>query len=56
MALIKGPQRQQTGIRSDLTTRKISSNDAMSVEGKGQLWYTTRCQLWVLRKRMLGSA
>jgi hypothetical protein len=33
MALIKSPQRQQTGITGDLTTRKISSND--SVENAG---------------------
>ena len=45
MPLIKGPQRQQTGITGDLTTRKISSNGSVSVEGKGQLWYTTRCHV-----------
>jgi hypothetical protein len=54
ITLIKGSQRQQTGITGDLTTRKISSNDSVSVEGKRQLWYITRCHLWVLRKRMLG--
>jgi hypothetical protein len=54
MPLIKSPQRQQAGITGDLTARKISSNGSMSVEGKQQLWYT-RCHLWVLRKRVLGS-
>jgi hypothetical protein len=54
MPLIKSPQRQQAGITGDLTARKISSNGSVSVEGKRQLWYT-RCHLWVLRKRMLGS-
>src|SRR5260370_21704619 len=34
MTLIKGSQRQQTGITGDLTTRKISSNDPVSVEEK----------------------
>jgi hypothetical protein len=42
------------GITGDLTARKISSNGSVSVEGKRQLWHT-RCHLWVLRKRMLGS-
>src|ERR1700722_11953190 len=46
ITLIKGPQRKQTGVRTDLSTRKISSNGLVSVEGKGQLWYTTRCHLW----------
>src|SRR6516225_7881828 len=41
--LVKGAQRQQTSIRTDLPTRKISSNGPVSVEGKGELWYTTRC-------------
>jgi hypothetical protein len=50
----KNSQRQQAGITGDLTARKISSNGSVSVEGKRQLWYT-RCHLWVLRKRMLGS-
>jgi hypothetical protein len=55
MPLIKSPQRQQAGIAGDLATGKISANGSVSVEGKQQLWYT-RCPLWVLRKRMLGSA
>jgi hypothetical protein len=54
--LIKGPQRQKTGIRTDLSTRKIGTNEAVSVEGKGELWYITRCHFEVLRKRMPGSA
>jgi hypothetical protein len=45
MPLIKGPQRQQAGISGDLTARKISSNDLVSVEGKGKLWYITRCHV-----------
>jgi hypothetical protein len=56
VTLIKGPQRQQPSIASDLTARKISSYGSVAVEGKRQLSYITRCQLWVLRKRMLGSA
>jgi hypothetical protein len=56
MPLIKGSQRQQAGITGDLTARKISSNGLVSVEGKRQLWYITRCHVSVLRKRMLGSA
>ena len=45
MPLIKGPQRQQAGITGDLATRKISSNGSVSVEGKGKLWYITRCHV-----------
>jgi hypothetical protein len=56
MTLIEGPQGQQAGVTGDLSTRKIGSNGSMSVEGKGELWYITRCHLWVLRKRMPGSA
>jgi len=41
----EGAQRQQAGITGDLSTRKIGSNGSMSVEGKGELWYTTRCHL-----------
>jgi hypothetical protein len=43
MTLIEGPQGQQAGVTGDLSTRKIGSNGSMSVEGKGKLWYTTRC-------------
>jgi len=56
MTLIEGPQGQQAGVTGDLSTRKIGSNGSMSVEGKGELWYITRYNLWVLRKRMPGSA
>jgi hypothetical protein len=35
IALIKGPQWQKTGVRTDLSTGKISSNGLVSVEGKG---------------------
>jgi len=56
MAFIEGPQRQQAGVTGDLSTRKIGSNVSMLVEGKGELWYTTRCHFGVLQKRMLGSA
>jgi hypothetical protein len=45
MPLIKGAQRQQSGITGDLTARKISSNGSVSVEGKGKLWYITRCHV-----------
>jgi hypothetical protein len=37
MPLIKGPQRQKTGVRTDLAPRKISSNGSVSVVGKQQL-------------------
>jgi hypothetical protein len=37
MTLIEGPQRQQAGITGDLSTRKISSNGSMLVEGKREL-------------------
>jgi hypothetical protein len=43
--LIEGPQRQQSGIAGDLTARKISTNGSVSVEGKGKLWYITRCHV-----------
>ena len=46
ITLIKGPQRKETGVRTDLSTRKINSNWLVLVEGKGQLWCTTRCHLW----------
>jgi hypothetical protein len=45
MPLIKSPQRQQAGITGDLTARKISTNSSVSVEGKGKLWYITRCHV-----------
>jgi hypothetical protein len=56
IALVESSQGQQAGITGDLATRKISSNGSVPVEGKGQLWYTTRCHFEVLRKRMLGCA
>jgi hypothetical protein len=56
ITLIKGPQRKQTGVRTDLSTREISSNGLVSVEGKGQLWYTTRCHLWDAPKGNAGFA
>ena len=40
MALVKGPQRQKSGIAGDLAAGKISVNGSMSVEGENQLWYT----------------
>jgi hypothetical protein len=55
-ALIKGTQWQKTGVRTDLPTGKISSNGLVSVEGKGQLWYTTRCHLWDAPKENAGFA
>jgi hypothetical protein len=56
VTLIKGPQRKETGVRTDLSTGKISSNRSVSVEGKGQLWYTTRCHLWDAPKENAGFA
>ena len=38
MALIEGPQRQQTGITGDLPTGKIGVEGLMTVEGQPQLW------------------
>jgi hypothetical protein len=52
----RAPQRTQTGVRTDLSTGKISSNKSVSVEGKGQLWYTTRCHLWDAPKENAGFA
>ena len=56
MPLIKSPQRQQAGISSDLATRKISANGSVSVEGKGKLWYITRCHFWGAPKENAGFA
>jgi hypothetical protein len=56
MPLIKGPQRQQAGISGDLTARKISANGSVSVEGKGKLWYITRCHFWDAPKGNAGFA
>jgi hypothetical protein len=56
IALIKGPQGQKAGVRTDLSTGKISSNGLVSVEGKGQLWDTTRCHLWDAPKENAGFA
>ena len=38
MAFVKGAQRQQTGVASDLPAGKIGANGLMTVEGEGQLW------------------
>ena len=38
MALIEGPQGQQTGIAGDLATGEIGANGVMTVEGEAQLW------------------
>ena len=38
MALIKGSQRQQTGVAGNLATGKIGANRLMTVEGEVQLW------------------
>jgi hypothetical protein len=56
MPLIKGPQRQQAGITGDLATRKVSSNGSVSVEGKGKLWYITRCNVLGAPKENAGFA
>jgi hypothetical protein len=56
MLLIKGPQRQQAGISGDLTARKISANGSVSVEGKGKLWYITRCHVLGAPKENAGFA
>jgi len=56
MLLIKGPQGQQSGIAGDLTTRKISPNGSVSVEGKRKLWYITRCRVLGAPKENAGFA
>ena len=38
MALIEGPQRQQTRVTGNLATGKIGTDGLMRVEGEGQLW------------------
>jgi predicted acyltransferase (DUF342 family) len=54
VALIKGPQGQQASVTGDLTARKIDSKGAVSIEGKGKLWYITRCHLWDAPKENAG--
>ena len=56
MTLIEGSQRQQAGITGDLSTRKIGSNGSMPVEGKGELWYITRCHVLGAPKENVGFA
>jgi hypothetical protein len=56
MPLIEGPQRQQPGITGDLPARKISANGSVSVEGKRQLWYITRCHVLGAPKENAGFA
>jgi hypothetical protein len=56
MTLIKGPQGQQVGITGDLTARKISPNGSVSVEGKRELWYITRCHVLGAPKENAGFA
>jgi hypothetical protein len=56
ITLIKSPQRKKTSVRTDLSTREISSNGLVSVEGKRKLWYTTRCHLWDAPKGIAGFA
>jgi hypothetical protein len=38
MLLIKGPQRQETGVAGDLAAGEISADELMAVEGEAQLW------------------
>ena len=38
IALVKGSQRQQTGVAGDLAARKIGADKLMTVEGEAQLW------------------
>jgi hypothetical protein len=37
MALVKGPQRQQTSVTGDLASGKITLNGTMAVEGEAEL-------------------
>ena len=53
VALIKGSQRQQTGIAGHLAIREVSQNGLIAVEGEAQLWYT-RCHVWDAPKRCTG--
>jgi hypothetical protein len=53
MALIEGPQRQQTGIAGDPAAREVSQDGLMAVEGEAQLWYT-ECHVWDAPKRCAG--
>src|SRR5208337_3830172 len=56
MALIEGPQGQQTGIAGDLATRKIGVDRLITVEGEGQLWYNTLYQAMDAPKGNAGCA
>ena len=56
MSLIKRPQRSLAGITGNLAPRKISANGTVSIEGKGKLWYITRCHLWDAPKENAGFA
>jgi hypothetical protein len=56
ITLIKSPQRKKTSVRTDQSTREISSNGLVSVEGERKLWYTTRCHLWDAPKGNAGFA
>ncbi|MGB8771474.1 MAG: hypothetical protein WCC92_17805 [Candidatus Korobacteraceae bacterium] len=38
VALIEGPQRQQSTVASDLPAGKIGADGLMAVEGEAQLW------------------
>ena len=37
MALVKSPQRQQTGVTGDLAAGKITVNGTVAVEGEAEL-------------------
>src|SRR5258708_13476682 len=41
VVIFSSAQRQKAGITGDLAAGKISPNEVMTVEGKGQLWYNT---------------
>ena len=38
MALVEGPQRQQTGVAGDLAAGKIGVDGLLTVEGERELW------------------
>jgi len=56
MALVEGPQGQQTGIAGDLTTGKIDADGLMTVEGEAQLWQNTLYQATDAPKGNAGCA
>jgi hypothetical protein len=55
MTYVKLPQRQQSGVGTDLPAVEVGHDSAIPVEGKIQLCLNTLCHCRVLQKRVLGS-